>query len=526
MELRDWSTPRVDLNLRHYSGKPTDVLKQVQNEIVDYLQSGMATQKQREVYSAIYNAINLYKEITYLPGADYNTDNTYLSYTIKYFNEDFNHLAKQYNTPDHPNTVTAQARIKSPIKFIEKIMQKVDEYEEEGRDYRYFNESLRDIIGVKFVINPPADIKSKGPHAESDFFYDIFYDLMKYRGINNPDDEKPGFGQYRFLDVNTRYDPHKLERLKARPNKKGFDRDVIEKITPKFYVPDSRPSYMERESIDSKVKDYHMWPKELGYQGVHTCVIPDFAYSLEHLDLPTCIIPPATRDYAIEYQFRTNDEDYHAEHGIASHEKKYKPGEKASYHRLLVPFYIAFDEPSDETEDTYKSSSQNTPSKDVHEYYKRTENILKLRNFGESFKKFYGHSFEDYFGVPFKRFRDSFTSREKNMILAGTTRVKYDSKTNRYICEDTPQVVFLDEGSNNISSMLRIPGSDEAHKLMDELELSDNIYEIYSDAKGEVFSKVKTPKANIKAFSVRSMNKPKKEESVWKKYQDEDAPEY
>ena len=509
---RYWESQFVDLNLRRYDGKPSDVFKNVQKQILNFLQGDGPTQKQREIYSAIYNAINLYQEITYLPGADYNTDNTYLSYTIKYFNEDFNYLAKLYNTEQNPNTITALARIKSPIKYIEKVLEKVDEYDEEGRDFQYFNESLRDIIGVKFVVDPPKQIKEQGKDAESDFFYEVFYKLAKFRGINNPDDEELSFGQYKFLKVNTRYDPYKQVRLKTRPDTEGFDDELISKLEPAFYHPEHRPTFMDRNNIDSKVKDYHRYPKFKGYQGVHTCVIPDYAFSLEHREIPECIIPPYTRNYAIEYQFRTKDEDNHAEYGIASHEKIYKPGEKDSFHRLLVPFFIAFSDPEDmpEKEETDATHSSTT---NVHDYYKHTGNVLKLRNYGESFRKYYRTSFESYYGIPFKTFRDTFTTEEKNAILAGKVRVQYDKKTKRYYTTLAPKYLFCTQSSSNeIASLLRYGKEDSSNELLDKLGLTDGVYQIYSDPKGEVFSRVETTRCSIKAFTLRKMSLEEKEE--------------
>ena len=52
--------------------------------------------------------------------------------------------------------------------------EKVTEYILEGRDFSYFNESLRDLIGVRFVINPPAEIQAQGQQAESDFLYKVY----------------------------------------------------------------------------------------------------------------------------------------------------------------------------------------------------------------------------------------------------------------------------------------------------------------------------------------------------------------
>ena len=477
----DWEVPEVDLNLKHYSGHPSDVLKKIKHDIERYLIKEDIPLEKRQIYSAIYNAINYYKNISYLPSAEFSTNDTFLSHSIQYFNEDLKYLSEQYNSEEP--VVSLNARIKSPIAFIDKVKEKINEYKDQGRDYRYFNESLRDLIGVRCIINPPAEIKAKGPQAESDFFYEVFHNLMTYRGIHEQVENQPKTKKYKFLPVNTRYDTRKLENLKARPGLEGFDEKLVtgeNKIT----IVDSRPYYMEDPNIDSKVKDYHIWPKHSGYQSLHICVIPDFSYNMEFSDIPHYVIPPKKCLYAIEYQFRTHDEDRHAEYGVASHKESYKPDEVTSYHRLAVPFFISGDNP--------KITPNPNPT-------------LRLRNFGESYEKFYGHSFKNKFNISFKDFRDIFGFQDRNDILAGHKIVRYDLKNDWYYLEDVPPMLFLPEEEKDILELMLEQSIDvDISYMLDEYSLTDNIIEISADPLSDnVSSKYKKP-LPVNTYSVQS----------------------
>ena len=76
-----WEVPEIDLDLRHYSGQPSDVIKKIKSDIEHYLSNpnleenrtivrydennnpSMVAFNIREVSSAIYNALNYYKNI-------------------------------------------------------------------------------------------------------------------------------------------------------------------------------------------------------------------------------------------------------------------------------------------------------------------------------------------------------------------------------------------------------------------------------------------------------------------------------
>ena len=490
-----WEVPEIDLNLRHYSGQPSDVIKKIKSDIEQYLSNPsleenrtvlrydkdnnptMVSFNVRQVYSAVYNALNYYKNISYLPSAEYETGSTFLSNSIRTFNKDYEYLSGKYSTDDltQDPVIQVSGRIKSPLSFMDKVREKIVEYIDEDRDFVYFNESLRDLIGVRFVINPPQEIQDQGLQAESEFLYKVYYDLMDHHGITYPKDQPLKKGLFRFFPVNTRHDPEKLEKIKARPEKEGFA-PYVQNGVKGFFRPTHRIPEIEQECVDSVTKDYIYYAKYIGYQSIHTCVIPYYSQDVEQMLIPTCIIPPACKDSFIEYQFRTAKQNEYAERGPASHNIEYKP--KSSYHRLAVPFYIEFDSPDTINEAYYDHS--HLPKKPLN--YK---NRLKLRNFGESFKKYYGPTFEEYFGIPFKRFRDVFGSQDRNDILAKKKIVIYDEEKDLYSTQDVaPQkqnpisLALTPDEILSLKQILANQNSDELSKFFSKQHLQDAIIQV------------------------------------------------
>ncbi len=405
--IKTWEVPNIDLNLRHYSGSVVDVFNKIKSDIVTYLSTPFVHPKLRAIYSAIYHAFEYYEVLS----PEFTESNTFLDSTIKIFNEDFEYLSQNYTSDDPFDSpvVSLSARVKSPLSFVEKVKNKVNEYLTQNRDFSYFNESLRDIIGIRIIIDPPSNIKSQGLQAESDYLYNIFYDLMTYRGILGDSNSI-----FKFLDVNTRYDKTKLEKMKKSkyPGKAilaGTQLDDNDRSDLDSYrcivIPQTRPDFME--SIDSKVKDYHFYPKKNGYQSIHICVSPKFDSSLEKRGVPDCILPSKVSDYSIEYQFRDARENAFSILGPASH-GNLKPYEKI-YHRLAVPSFI-------EADDSIR--------------------LLKPRSFGENYQKFYGPSFEDRFNIPYPLFSRTFDEETQNDILAEKKEVSFDQLTNSYYVSD------------------------------------------------------------------------------------------
>ncbi len=424
----DWEVPEIDLNLRHYSGSVCDVFKKIKKDIVSYLSKPHISHKSKRIYSAIYNALNYYE--AYSP--EFKENNEFLDSAINAFNEDFDYLTEKYKPTSFIDApiISVSARIKSPLSFVEKVKEKVNVYLEEDRDFIYFNESLRDIIGARIVVNPPSIVKKFGFQAESDYLYQIFYDLMSHRGLNNGF-SYPTTNNFKFLDVNTRYDQHKLQKLKGTKYSGKFitadsspsqkEKEAINNCTC-IIKPKTRPDFMQ--DIDSKVKDYHFYPKETGYQSIHICVVPHFSGNVKKEKLPHCIIPSAKSDYTIEYQFRDFREDEFSKRGPASH-NTIKPFEKI-YHRLAIPSFIDFDD------------CRNTSS------LSNFKKVLKPRNFGENYQKFYGPTFEDRFNINYQLFSAMFDEETKDEVLAEKKVVVFNQAANTYSTTANSLPIFLE----------------------------------------------------------------------------------
>ena len=503
-----WEVDDIDLDLRHYSGHPTDVIKKIKLDIEKYLSSPKATEDQRMVYSAIYNALEYYSSVSYIQPADFDTEDSFLSCAIDSFNRDFEYLSKKYNSKDitAEPVISFSARIKSPLSFVKKIKEKASEYIAEGRDLKYFNESLRDLLGARIVVNPPDEIKKQGEQAECDFLYGIFFDLMNRHGITGNNSQELEDGSYVFIDVNTRHNPHKQQRIKERFERDGVSQDIVSKI----FVPTHRIPEVEQPCVDSKLKDYVLYPKESGYQSLHICVIPDYSDYMERKFIPNCIIPPATPHYYVEYQFRTEKQNEFAEHGLASHKMSYKP-EEIAYHRLAVPYYIEVDGPHDVADNHY-SKSQIGKSTISHLRQKK----LKFRNFAESYERFYGHTFEERFGISFKDFRDTFSMRERDQVLALQKVVVYDKENDLYRIEPVPIVIpITEEQKQTLIDRLQNSKDIPMNKVLDELGLIDGQKGISENAEAIVIAPPSS-KPRFKLVPVVSKSKPRTTSS--KKY--------
>lgn len=500
MDIKEpWETEEIDLELRHYRRHSLDVLKRVKLDIEKYLSNPAISQQQREIYSAIYNGIEYYIAISHLHPSDFATDDSFLDYAIGSFNNDLQYLSKNYQaeSPFDSPVITMTARIKSPISFFDKMRAKVTDYINEGRDFRYFNESLRDLIGARVVVTPPAEIKAKGPQAECEYLYKVFYDFATYHGVGNKDSETLDWNEFRFMPVNTRYNPNKQEKIRRRPSKNGFSDSIKTDSGLLIYIPYRRIPEIEDPQISNILKDYIRYPKYSGYQSLHICVTPYYSDYIEHPQLPSYIIPPEDYDYRVEYQFRTDTQNEFAEHGKASHSSVYKP-DRAKFHRLAVPFYIEVDGPYDLADNSYHNPvlrKSIPPSK-----------RLKLRNFAESIYRFYGYTFQEMFGLSFKDFRDTFTTDERDSILDGTKVVRFNSETQSYYLEDVDLAVYITEAEQ---ARLKEAIKDDS-KLVEQVEqlgFLDNSVDPTTDeaahpihAKTTPITRVVTPVRNKKSF--------------------------
>lgn len=319
----------IDLNLRHYKGHHSEVIKDVKLKIRDFLKNPNLSCANREVYSAIYNALTYYQNISELSVPGETSYKTFLDNTIEEFNNDFEYLSKKYNSPDPtvPRFIQAKGRVKSPISAMGKILEKTTEYIRDGMNLTDLNNSLRDFIGLRIIVDAPPEIKALGKQAESDFCYTVFHDLLVHRGIlRQIHNKNPLDSDYKFITVNTVHDPHKQEKLKARPTKEGYS---INPDDVDVFIPTKRPNFVEQ--YDDYFKDYKMFPKERLYQRLHICARPYYDKFIPDSQVPNYVIPSRAIGPAIEYQVCTLDEENFAEHGKASH-TDYK-GER-KFHRL------------------------------------------------------------------------------------------------------------------------------------------------------------------------------------------------
>lgn len=463
-EKRYWEVPEVDLNLRHYAGHPSDAIKLLKRNIEKHLRSPHVFQKDMEVYSAVYNALDYYKSILYSSASDFSTGPTFLNHSLINMKKDYDFLAEKYNSPDItvPPVITMNGRIKSPISAIEKIKDKIEEYLRNGTDLRYLNESLRDFMGVRIIVNPPQEIKDLGRDAELDFLQDVVEDLLKFHGIENANVEDP----YKFIPVNTKNNPHKLEIMRSDGNNDRL---------PQYLVP--------------YVKNYVDHPKKSGYQSYHICATPEYSSDVRRPTLPPYIIPPLKTEYSFEYQIRTTDMNEAAEHGVSCHDQ-YK--ELGSYHRLSIPFYIELN---------------------------KENNKFKSLNLEESCRKHFGH-------VPFLRiydcnglylknisladFRDTFTSYEREDIIAGKKRIYYHPNRGLEVSDEPSQLLLLDNYISPIfltSEDLELLNKSEItyQSILEESNATDSILSI--NKKAQIPSKPKVEIYVVETTADRNKSK-------------------
>ncbi len=454
----DYTIPEVNLNLRYYIGDRSDTIKTVQRKIKQYLKNADVDYIHKSIYSAIYNALVYYQAITDLPIAGETDKKTFLENTVAQINDDYNYLSSKYNKNGN-EVISMRARIKSPINAMDKILSKVEEFVRDGRDLKRLNESLRDFIGVRLIVNCPPEIKAQGHQAESDFCYRVFNDLVEYHGIKRQlTGSTPEEKDYDFISVNTDDDPNKLERIKNRAINKQFKLDPDAE---NVFIPKSRPEFIE--AYDKFVKDYRLYPKPHLYQRMHICAHPHYSKSVHKRPLPNYIIPPLNFNPAIEYQVCTDKEDKWAD---ASHlEYKDRP-----FHRLGIPLLVELDQKKDKFR------------------------ILRL---DECIKDFYGYSFKDMFNIDYQNFLNIFNTSQRDDILAGKVKIKFDEELEEYILEKSPTTIVLYEDKNIefVNTLLQNSSKDELKKFFVANNLLNN--SIYANR----LRNVKKSSATIKAYA-------------------------
>lgn len=465
-----YTKPEIDLNLKHYAGERSDVIKEVLLQIKKYLRNPEVPLEHRVIYSAIYNSLTYYKNISSLSITGETEGKTFLEKTICQINEDYKYLADKYGTDKTNPVITMKARIKSPISAMDKILDKVSEYVKEGRDLTLLNESLRDFIGIRVIIDPPSEIKAKGKQAESDYCYQIFDDLMKHHGVSRQLlGENQEENDYEFIPVSTHHDPNKLKKLKERPEKEGYS---VDPDAAGVFIPKTRPDVVEL--YDEYFKDYRMWPKSMLYQRIHSCVHPQFeGYESFDSAIPTYIIPSKNNKPSMEYQFCTAEEEEYSEHGGASH-TDYKD---RAFYRLRIPLLMSLD---------------------------KKQNKIRLHRLDESMEEFYGYSFKDMFNIDYQDFLEVFDTNERDDILAGIKLVSYNPEHNEYCLNDNPKAVLLDtshKGAKFIKDLLGNASKEELEKFYDANGLLDGSIRVHNLPNPSKKKYVPSRKINIFSFT-------------------------
>lgn len=488
--------PEIDLNLKHYIGERTDVMKNLKSQIRMYLRNPNISQADRAIYSAIYNAVTYYQTISDLSIQGESEHKTFLENSLNSFTEDFKYLSEKYNSPDPtvPKVIEFKGRIKSPASAMQKILNKVEEYVHDGRDLTRLNESLRDFIGVRIIINPPPEIVAMDEEAkkqmildakakirdgilpadsdltilenmpykkaQSDFCYKVFDDLLTRKGILRQLDGSSTPEDFRFIPVNTDHDPYKQKKLKERVFKEGFK---FEPYDEGVYVPILRPS--EVETYDDFFKDYRRWPKSKLYQRIHTCAEPNFAKDVPVENLPNYIIPSKSMSPAFEYQFSLKDEDDFAEYGKAAH-RDYKD---RSFHRLGIPLVILFDSEKDK---------------------------MRTGRLDESMEKFYGYSFEQKFGIPYQEFLQKFDVSTRDKILADIIKVEYNPDIDDYdLVQGNVFLAVNTENPHFVQNLLASSSKEDLERFYEANHILDNTKSV------SPLGRVTTRKPTIKIYS-------------------------
>ena len=192
---------------------------------------------------------------------------TFLNHSLINMKKDYDFLAQKYNSEDPTElpVITMNGRIKSPISAVEKIKDKIEEYLERGTDLKYLNESLRDFMGVRIIVNPPQDVQNLGKSSELKLLQNVLEDLLQFHGVQ----DKTVEDVYKFIPVNTKNNPDKLERMQK----------------------DGKPDFLPNYLIPI-VKNYVDHPKKSGYSSYHVCATPEYSSEVKRAIYPPYIIPP------------------------------------------------------------------------------------------------------------------------------------------------------------------------------------------------------------------------------------------
>lgn len=492
-----------DLNIRHYIGSREDILKKLKSAISEYLQHKEVPDPERTFYSSLYHGISYYQAITDRSISMESEGQTFLENVLKVINDDYKYLCDKYNPkdPTMPRVISFKGRIKSPASAIEKLIDKCREYYEDGMDFSYLNDSLRDFFGVRIVIEPPIEIKKQGKQAESDYLYMIMHDFLERKGLDRQIDGASLPTDYTFTRVNTVHEPNKLDKIIERPSKEGFSSKAMEAMKlpgrDQFYIPTSIPPEIER--YHDYMKAYRLYPKFQGYQRDHFCAYPPYASTVKIPKHPKYIKPTKSLRPCLEYQFCLGDEEYHANHGIASH---------------IVYKYYGRDADNDSLENSLDAEMLSAGTG-----FSRYEipmilvtdsdtDTIRLSRFDEAMEAYHGFSFKDFFGIDYQTFLEKFDTEERDDVFAQRKKIKYDKELSDYSLVPNQRYVLVDTAREPgyFSRMVRESDPETFMRFLDKNGLLDGTISVDSPEVRERFEKPSLAALFLKMMPVSKSN--------------------
>lgn len=362
-----------NLRIDQIPGTNTEVLAVYLHELDKFMKTHQLSKSERMIYTALYTSLQYYQEVS-------NPSSPFFQQLLEYTNKETLALMKK-----HPElTIKTSLRVKSPVSAYNKIVAKIGEYIEKGRDLNELNTSLRDFIGIRRIVDL-KDVLFENPSEETERCYDVALDQLRMQRKS----------ECTFIPVGEK----KLAEMKA-PHEYNVD-----PTSEHVYIPSARPPEIEMQ-FDPYLKDYIAFPKKNLYQTLQYCVFLPFSKKL-----------------ALEYQVRTQTMHTYAERGGASHDE-YKENSKRKNSRST------FRKEKGITRKCFVRA--NLPIEYVFDSKTKKMRPLTL---DESMKSHLGFSFKDRFGISEEEFYKHFTKDEQDSILSHTAYYTYNPTTQTYTVE-------------------------------------------------------------------------------------------
>lgn len=359
-----------ELKIEDIQGTNTEVLTIYLYELNKFMHTHDLSRSEKILYSALYTSLQYYKDVS-------DPTTPFFQQTLDYLNKET--LALQRKHPDL--SIKTSLRIKSPISAYNKIIDKIQEYIQKGRDLNNLNTSLRDFIGVRRIVDI-KDVLFESPVESTNKCFDFAASQLCYQDKSN----------FKLIPVGD----EKLAKMK-KPHQYNLDPNEEH-----VYIPPQRPKVLEY--FDKFIKDYISYPKESLYQ-----------------TLQYCTYLPFSKKYPIEYQVRSQYMHNYAENGGADH-RKYKKGFE--------------NKDSDKTvENEFDVNDKRFRRANLPIEYIFDSKLKKMRQYSldESMKSHLGYSFTDRFGITENEFYKNFSKEEQDNILALTHSFTFDETTGKYV---------------------------------------------------------------------------------------------